>query len=144
MVVAGNVFATDIKVNGDVYLGNGTTQGFTVLQLNSCNINTTDGSGALDFTSLQYAALNASYYLANQNPTTILDSEGNLRYILNDTNITSSNPCNSVKFYSCNQPGSCGVSADDASSPQVIFFWNGSWNGPEGENFLINHPFVLM
>lgn len=142
VVVAGPVPATDIKINGDAYLGNGTAHGVSVLQP-SCNVTITNGTGDLDFEALQYVAMNVSYYLANQSPTMVLDGEGNLSYILNDTNITSNNPYNSIKFDSCSQPGQCGVSEDGASNPQAIFFANGTWNGSQGESFPIDRPFVL-
>ncbi|KAI9482844.1 MAG: hypothetical protein EXX96DRAFT_555808 [Benjaminiella poitrasii] len=132
-VVQGAPTAFNVSVNGNVYLGSGTTTGISSCQ--PCEDHFNDGIGNLNFTLLQEIATNVSYYLANQNPTMKLDVEGSLTTVdyssMNITNATITPSFTSLKFDSCSLKGKCGAHEDEVSDPSAIFFNNGTWDGAE-------------
>ena len=139
MVLGGVPTAQNVSANGNVFISNGTNVGITTTGP-PCQLEFNNQTGALNFDLLQEAANNASAYLASIPPSMVLDKEGNLK----PTDVHNQTSFATFKFDSCAQTGNCGIEDKKASDPTKIFFGNGNWTGPEGnETYSTDKPVVF-
>lgn len=139
MVLGGVPTAQNVSANGNVFIANGANVGITTTGA-PCQIEFNNKTGELDFELLKETAGNASAYLASIPPNMILDKEGHLK----PTDVKNQTSFTTFKFDSCAQTGKCGVEGEQASDPTKIFFGNGNWTGPEGdETYPTDKPIVF-
>lgn len=139
MVLGGVPTAQNVSANGNVFIANGTNVGITTTGA-PCQLEFNNKTGALDFDLLKGTANNASAYLASIPPNMVLDKEGHLK----PTDVQNQTSFTTFKFDSCAQTGKCGVEGEQASDPTKIFFGNGNWTGPEGdETYPTDKPVVF-
>lgn len=139
MVLGGVPTAQNVSANGDVFIANGTNVGITTTGA-PCQLEFNNMTGALNFELLKITANNASAYLASIPPNMVLDKDGHLK----PTDVKNQTSFTTFKFDSCAQTGKCGVEGEQASDPTKIFFGNGNWTGPEGnETYPTDKPVVF-